>query len=293
LRRLIEAYVVDAATFPREEAPLIPTGRSVSWSSGRSLAEAIHGADANPAHLIERIQGLFGKDPRWDTAALKSLRASPEQPTSEKPKEPLRHKPSQAEITRLLGDSNPSRRAEGLIAAGYHQIDAFYDKVLDVALRGKDGERNAAIYALGFYDRDVPEAALRRLFASDDQGVLYNALELATRRHPARFARESMDIVRVLVKQSKKGGSADGVAYLPRILCRLARGPLPEVVVAGLKDPDSEVRRTVVLALQLAGNPDGAQYLEPVTHDADSSTREAAQAALALLGPSGSTLSSR
>src|SRR5260370_29951007 len=108
----MEAYRGEAATSPPEEAPLVPTGRSVSGSGGRSLAEAIHGADANPAHLLDRIQGLFGKDPRWDTAALKSL----EQPTPENPKEPVQHKPSQAEITRLLRDSHPNRRAEGLIA---------------------------------------------------------------------------------------------------------------------------------------------------------------------------------
>ena len=63
-----------------------------------------------------------------------------------------------------------------LAAAGYHQLDAFRDKVLDVALNGKGIERNAAIYALGFYGRDVPEPVLRRLIASEDVGLPSNAI---------------------------------------------------------------------------------------------------------------------
>jgi hypothetical protein len=75
-------------------------------------------------------------------------------------------------VCRVLG----ARRAEGLAAAGYHQLGAFRDKVLDVALNGKGIERNAAIYALGFYGRDVPEPVLRRLIASEDVGLRSNAI---------------------------------------------------------------------------------------------------------------------
>jgi HEAT repeat protein len=269
----------------------------VSWSNEPSPADAIHGVDSNSSRLLDRIRRLFGQDPRWDTLALKSLRSSLEQPAAETRKESLPHKPSEAELAKALADPDPNRRAEGLAAAGYNQIAAFPDKILEVALRGKGVEKKAAIYALGFYNEAVPEATLQQLLASEDVQIRFSTLELATRRQPARFARELMDILRLLVKQSRKASSSDyekqTVAYLPRILCRLARGPLPEALLDGLKDPVPEVRCIVVIALQLAGNPEAAPYIEPLTHDADSSTREEARETLRLLGPSGSTPSSR
>ena len=54
-----------------------------------------------------------------------------------------------------------------------------------------------------------------------------------------------------------------------------------------MKDPDPEVRQTVVLALQLAGNPDAVSKLEPLTKDENPATREAAVGALRALGPAG------
>jgi hypothetical protein len=50
---------------------------------------------------------------------FKLLRESLQQPSGEKPNKPVRQKPSEAEITKLLNDSDASRRAEGLAAAGY------------------------------------------------------------------------------------------------------------------------------------------------------------------------------
>jgi HEAT repeat protein len=53
----------------------------------------------------------------------------------------------------------------------------------------------------------------------------------------------------------------------------------------GLEDPDPAIRRLVVQALELSGNPDAVPIVEPLTRDSDPATREAALAALRALGP--------
>jgi HEAT repeat protein len=290
LRRLVEAYLVDAATYPKEEAPLVPTRRPVSWSNGPSPAQAIRGANENAAQVLEHLRKLFGQDARWNTPPLQNLRASLGEPPPGESKQPGQPKPTEAEIAKLLGDSDPNRRAEGLAAAGYHQVEAFRAKVLDAALNGKGIERNAAIYALGFYGRDVPEATLRQLMASDDIELRSSAVELATRKDAARVGRETMDLVRAVVAEAAKARSDDpetqrSLAYLPRIVCRLARGPIPQPMLDGLKDPNPAIRRIVVQALELSGNPDAVRNVEPLARDPDTATREASQAALRALGP--------
>jgi HEAT repeat protein len=284
LRRLVEAYIVDAATYPPAEAPLIPRQIPSSWSKGPSPAQAIRGAETNSADLLQRLRTLFGKDPRWDSASFKDLRASFEQLPNEESSKPGERKPTETEITKLLTDPDPNRRAEALAAAGYHQIDVFYDKVLETALQGTGIEKTAAIYALGFYGRDVPGPALRELMKSDDDQIRLSAFELATRKDAGRFASESMDVVRAWVRQPKGSESSTG-AYMLRILCRLARGTLPSPLLDGLKDQNAEVRRIVVLALELGGNPDAVRSLEPLTRDPDPTIREAAQTAIRSLGP--------
>lgn len=291
LAQLVEAYLVDAATYPQEETPLVPRGRPSTWSSGPSPAQAIHGADANPAGLLQRLQRIFGKDARWDSPAFGELRASIQEPSSDGGSKPDAQKPSEAEIRKLLSDPDSAKRAEGLAAAGYHKLQVFHEKVLNVALHGEGVERQAAIYALGFYDREIDPAALRQLLASKDQEIRFGALELATRKDPARFARESMDFVRAFVVPRTDGGGTSeddlggNAAYLPRILCRLARGPLPAPLLDGLRDPNPEVRRIVIVALELSGNPDAVGHLELLAKDADPDTREAARKALRTLGP--------
>jgi hypothetical protein len=118
--------------------------------------------------------------------------------------------------------------------------------VLEVALSGKGIERNAAIYALGFYGRDLPEATLRQPDDWDTQRSL---------------------------------------TYLPRIVCRLARGPIPKAMLDGLRDPNPGIRRLLVQAFELSGNLEAVPIVEPLTRDSDPATREAAQAALRALGP--------
>jgi HEAT repeat protein len=288
LRRLLDAYVLDFTTYPEEHAPVIPMVRPTMSSIGPSLAGAIHGADASPTHLLERLQKLVPDGTQWTSPPLTALRASLD-PSSEKPAE-AREKPTQSDIVKLLDDSDPNKRAEGLAAAGYHQFVDLYDKVIEVAAHGSGVERNAAIYGLGFYGRDVTEAVLRQLMTSDDLEIRLSGFELATRRNPTRFARESMDVVRSVVKQSQTEQppateQRSHAASLPRLLSRLARGPLPAPLLDGLADPEPQIRRIVIEALALAGNPDAEQALQPLTMDRDIATRAAARKAIGQLGP--------
>jgi hypothetical protein len=204
-------------------------------------------------------------------------------------------KPTEAEVAELIADSDPSRRAVGLAAAGRQKMDAFYAKVLDAALNGAGSDKGAALDALGFYERDLPEETLRRLVAIEDPEVRLAAIELATRKEPARFARETVDLVRALVAQVAKAKPADRdrevLDYLPRLVCRLARGPLPQALLEGLKDPSPAVRRIVVQALALSGNTEAVLVLQSVaTSDTDRHTRAAVKAALLVLGPVDSQL---
>jgi HEAT repeat protein len=137
----------------------------------------------------------------------------------------------------------------------------------------------------------VPEPALRRLLASDDVGVRFSAVELATRRDAARFAAETMELVRAMVARASKAKAGDwtrqGLDYLPQVVCRLARGPIPQSMLDGLTDASPAVRRVTVQALELSGNPDAVRSLEPLTRDPDPAIRDASRAALLSLGPAG------
>lgn len=288
LRVLVEAYVNDAKTYPEEERPLVPRGRGVLSSEGPSLAYAIQDSDTQPSRVLDRMRLLFEKDPVWDETTLKTLRASmTNRQDEERPQTP--QKPTEAEIIKQLSAPDANKRAEALAAAGYHHMNGLYDKVLEAALRGKGEERNAAIYGLGWYERAVPEAALRQLLSDKDLQIRYGALELATRKDPARFAREAMDITRAMMSQQSDGSQGYDeqrqLSYLAQILSRLARVAIPSEVLNGLKDSNPVMRRTVVLSLQLAGDPDAIPHLQPLQGDPDAATREAAKAALVRLGP--------
>ena len=289
LRLLLDAYVLDFKTYPDEHAPIVPRGRPVMWSAGPSLASAIHDADASPAHLLERLQRLMPDPRQWASAPLSALRASLD-PASNKSAEPVRQKPAQSEILELLRDADPNKRAEALAAAGYHQMGDLFDTVLGVAVNGSGIERQAAIYALGFYGRDVPDTVLRQLMVTQDLEIRMSGFELATRKNPARFASESMEVVREVVKSSQSGqpsttAQRSDTSALPRILSRLGRGPLPAPLLDGLTDPNPQVRQIVIEALALAGNPDAQPALRLLTRHPDTTTRDAAVKAIAQLGP--------
>jgi HEAT repeat protein len=99
-----------------------------------------------------------------------------------------------------------------------------------------------------------------------------------------------MDVVRSVVKHSQTDQppvteQRSDTASLPRLLSRLARGPLPAPLLDGLADPEPQVRRIVIEALALAGHPDAEQALKPLTTDRDITTRAAARKAIGQLGP--------
>jgi HEAT repeat protein len=283
LRLLVGAYINDAATYPKENPTLLPTSRAIISSSAPSLAEAIKNSDKETTRVIDRLSALLRNDARWNSPPLKELCEWIGHRGSEETKGAATPPPDLTQITNQLNDPDPNKRAEALAAAGYHQVGSFYDKVLQTAIHGKGIERNAAIYGLGFYHREIPEAALRQLLSVDEPSDRYSALELATRTDPDRFAKEAMEIVKVTLKQSASDSTQRD--YIPRILCRLARGPLPAPLLDGLKDSDPVVRQTVILALQLGGNPDAVPYLQPLLRDPDPATCQAARAALERLGP--------
>jgi len=288
LRMLVDAYIADAATYPKQEAPLVPRGQMMSWG-GVSLSSGIQSADADPARLLGRLQTLFGEDPRWSGAALKGLRDSLGGQPIENVKPIPTPAPTEAEIAKLLADPDPNKRGEGLAAAGYHQLMGLYDRVLEAALRGKGVERNAAIYGLGLYKRDVPEAALRQLVKDADLVIRSSAFELATRKDPGRFAPEGMELLRAMIQRNRSGKAQDweqqrGLAYMPRLLCRMARGPIPSPLLDGLNDSDTEVRKMVIETLRLGGNPDAVKAIEPLLRNPDVSIATAAGVALRALG---------
>jgi len=159
LRRLVEAYLLDARTYPTEEAQLVPRLRMARWSGGPSLEQAIRAADASPGRVLARLHALYVGDPRW-TGELAALRGALGDPSLEQPKAPAPHTPDERDVAKLLASPDPERRAEGWAAAGFHNLGSLYDRVLEVALHGAGIEKSAAIYALGFYDREVPEPAL-------------------------------------------------------------------------------------------------------------------------------------
>ncbi len=290
-RQLVEAYRADADTYPKEETALMPRGRMSSWSSnGLSPARGIRDSHSTPSKVLERLHRLFSQDNRWDNDAFKALRDSLVETPPSAVTRHVRPKPTEIAITELLNSVDPAKRAEGLAAAGYHHMDMFYAKVLEVALTGVGVEKNAAIYSLGLYGRDVSEAVLRQLLATQDLELRFNSIELATRKDAVRFAQETMDFVRAKISQTKAANADDWnlqreLAYLPRIVSRLARGPIPPPMQAGLKDPEPTVRRIVVQAMELSGNPDSVKYIQPLTRDPNKATKEASRQAIRTLGP--------
>ena len=289
LRRLIDAYLTDAGTYPDEHASLVPTMRLGTWSPGPSPGSAILGADRSPERVQERLKALVSSD-AWSSRPLLELRAALTGKTEPPATEPV--KPTAADIRKLLADRDRERRAEGLAAAGYHQHAEFFDRVVDVALHGSGVERSAALYALAFYRRAAPDDALRELLATGDPDVRLSAVELATRTAPARFAAETIAVVRSALRSERTTPAPPGdqdidAATLPRLLARLARGPLPAPLLDALADRDPRMRRVVVQALALAGNPDAVRPLQRLTTDPDAATRNAVALALRIIGPSG------
>ena len=284
LQRLLDAYVTDFATYPDARRPALPVMQPVVSSMGPTIADAIHASDVSASTLLERLRTLAGDRADWNSPSMQALRESLNDPPAQNAAQPASREPDRAEIAALLADADANRRAEGLAAAGYHQLADLYDKVLDVATRGTGVERDAAIYALGFYNRDLPDDTLRQLLRVNDVRTRLSAAELATRKDPARFARECIDVARSLLKTKNAAERPESDA-VPKLLARLARGPIPSVLLDALADPDPVFRRIVIEALALSGNPDAVPALKPLASHPDAATQTAARHAIQVLGP--------
>ena len=281
LRLLLDAYVLDFKTYPEEHATIVPMARPVMSSIGPSLAAAIHDADPSPTRLFERLQKLVPDRIQWASPPLSALRTSLE-PRSEKSAQAARLKPTQSDIVKRLKNSDPDTRAEALAAAGYHQLAELFDTVLDVAANGSGVERRAAIYALGFYGRDAPDTLLRDLMVTHDLEIRLSGFELATRKNPARVARESMDVVRAVVTASRERPAVDHSAASRPVFTSansVAAGPVGRYprhfwMVSPIRTRRSD--RLWIRALALAGNPDAEPALRRLTRHRDVTTRDAA-----------------
>lgn len=289
-RKLVDALLEDMATYSDEPETLVPMARVAKWTWGPSLGGMVQGAEPTTAHVLNRIERLYGSAEHWKTREMRRLRKALGTPAQEgaRPDE-QRTVPTDEDIEKRLASHSAEQRAEGLAAAGLHGRDRFYGKVLDTARRGTGIERQAALYGLGFYRRAHPEDALREMMGSGDSMERFTALELGTRTRAERFASEAMTQLRAMVAAGAAGPEADFKAQhslnsMARVISRMV-GSLPAELSAGLRDENAAVRRTVVLAIGLGGNPATAPLLEPMTHDPDPGVRAAAVNSLRLLGP--------
>jgi HEAT repeat protein len=228
----------------------------------------------------------------WEQPALtrlrESLRPAPDEPTHEN--EAVESpSPDISEIEAKLASEDPNARAEALAAAGYFQHLSLYDRVAKTALNGSGVERNAALYALGFYRRDIPEDALKALLDDEDPNIRMSALEIATRKDPAPHADRAMEVLRAaLVRATGDEASwqeRHQLNSLIRMLARFCRGRLPQPLLAGLEDPAPGMRKAVAQALGMGGNPEAVPALRPLTADEDEDVAKAARLALWALGP--------
>jgi hypothetical protein len=110
--------------------------RAVMSSTGPTLVGAIHAADASPSHLVERLQKLVPDRTQWTSPPLAALRASLD-PTSDKSAEQPHKEPTESDIVKLLGDSDPNKRAEGLAAAGYPSSFTLISTARQLSRRGR------------------------------------------------------------------------------------------------------------------------------------------------------------
>jgi hypothetical protein len=98
LRRLVEAHIAEAGTYPKEDTP-VPEGPAVSWSGGPSPAEAGRGADASAGGVL----------PSRSSSLATRGGPAPRSPSSERPSRDPRARSRQ----RPLRPGRRSRRSRG------------------------------------------------------------------------------------------------------------------------------------------------------------------------------------
>jgi HEAT repeat protein len=299
LRRLVEAYKTDLATYPVEEESPFPNPKIVQWTSlprgWVSLPRAVASADAKQSRLLERLRILLAHDPVWQHPAVLVLRLSLGDPSAKivEHKTINRKQDVREKVAGMIASSVPAVRAQGLAGAGFNRMDEYYPTVLEAALRGKGVEKKAAIYGLGFYGKRIPEDALHRLVREGGLETRLSGLEIATRHEPAPFAGDAMQLLRDMAVQGNSSTDASQeefdrtslLRHMTRILARFSRSDIPRVILDGLRSPEPAIRLHVALALGMGGNPAAVPVLTGVREDPEMMVRAAVIRALAVLGP--------
>ncbi|MCP4897044.1 MAG: hypothetical protein GY906_08720 [bacterium] len=302
-RKLVDALIEDATTYPKEDDQLVPRMRTASWTSRTrgwpSLESAIFDADDQPEALLERLESAYGGTAHWDEPTLRGLRSAIDGSTQESPAGGVEQaqeevEPAQAEmairVAGLLSSPAPEERAEGLAAAGFHGIDRYYDTVVEHALTADGVERQAAVYGLGFYAQEPQEYVLTELLEDEDLEMRVSAFELATRFSPERFADVALGLVIDATNaaqeatQDEQWRCQNRLQSLARILARFSRSaPLTN----GLSHSDPTVKLVYVNSLALGGHPNAVSALVGLRGDQDSTVQAAVEAALMVIGPVG------
>jgi HEAT repeat protein len=298
LRRLAEGYLWEANSCPGAEDFNLETGANPfadprivgigPWAGAATVT-----ADTNRPRLLQRLRGMFAGGAEWGTPAFQLMRMSlGDSSASEPPADDSYERTQRAKVPSQLQSRDSAERVGGIASAGAYGLDAYYNDVLDAALGGSDPERIQAAASLAAYDRDLPDPTVRRLLTDGPLEGRLIALEWATRKDPQRFAVEAMRCLRDTEADPRGKTAATenlgmfgyDVRHLPSVLSRVARGPLPAEVLKGLEDKDQLVRRAVLQALGIGGNPEAISHVARLLRDPGPSVRHAAKVALDLLG---------
>lgn len=281
LARLVDAVRLDWETYPEQEASAFPRLEKARWTSAQfgwpDLHEALATADPDPKNLLTRLVSLYGDRDAWDDPVLKALEqsliaAGDSDPTSSSEagnshdgenadETDVTQESEEARrlVSEQLASTDPEIRARGLAGAGFQRFEDHFDLVLSTALEGAGVEKRAALYGLGFYDRELPLEALQHLVREGDLDARFSGVEIATRSHPERVANETMAFIRDLVREpaadSVRRQRESIIEVLPRILSRFSWAEIPQPLIAALDDENPRVAKLVIQGLALGGNP--------------------------------------
>jgi HEAT repeat protein len=287
-RALVDALLDDMATYPDAPETLVPMAQVMTWSQGSTLGGMVRAAEPTSSQVLERIERLYGKED-GGSGNMHLLREALREPVNVAERNERPPAPTDAEIEKRIASASADTRAEGLAAAGLYDRDPFYGRVLETARHGTGVERQAALYSLGLYRRVPPQDVLRELVATGQPMERFTALELATRTHPERFAGEAVTQLRLMLAAAAAAPEPSyeqqhDVTFMTRVISRMV-GSMPADLVAALRDKDAEVRRAVVVAIGMGGNPAAAPLVQPLAQDPDPRVRAAVESSLRLLGP--------
>lgn len=293
LTTLAAAWAEEAKTYPKDSSPAAGLKFEVAQldpprSGWPSLISAIYQASSSTTGTLLRLRKALGESALWSDADMLELRAwlgdSSVASHSKKPAgEDLTE--IRKQIDDCLASKDPSKRADGLAAAGSHKLPEYYDKTLAAALHAKGEEAKAAVFGLGLYGREIKESDLLAMLSSGDTDKRASAFELATRRNPERFAAAAVEIAESLLANRESDDADTYLQVFPRLLCRLVRRTMPEPLAAALRKDNEHIKLLILQAVALSGNPAVAPSIRPLLSDRSARVREACRKTLDYIGP--------